>query len=131
MNLKILILFCCILTAGCSIYQVDTHETSLEYFPPKASSQAITYMDEVNQAYEEIGTVTVTAERRQPMEEILDKMKQEAALLGGDALTGLETDAGGMWKKIKPQKLLGNAYIRANYTAKVIALKNKNSITSQ
>ena len=28
-----------------------------------------------------------------------------------------------MWKKLKPQQLLGNAYIRTDYTAKAIVWK--------
>ena len=120
-----LFIIVCLSFSGCSIYQVDSHETSPNYFPPKYSSQDIQYLDTVPQAYEEIGNVTVTTERRQSMDEVLDKMKREAATLGGDALTDLQSDAGGLWKKIKPQKLLGNAYIRTNYTAKVIVFKNK------
>jgi hypothetical protein len=48
-------------------------------------------------------------------------MKREAAMLGGDAITNIQQYAGGIWKKIPPQKLLGNAYIRANFTATVVA----------
>ena len=108
---------------GCSFYQIDSHETATDYFPPKKFFQDVAYLETVDKPNQEIGIVTVTTERRQSMDEILEKIKQEAAVLGGDAVTDLQTDATGTWKKIKPQKLLANAYIRANFTAKVIVYK--------
>ena len=69
-------------------------------------------------------------ERRQILEDVLPKLKQEAAILGGDVITDIQTDATGawknaigVWKRMKLQKLLGNAYVRANYTARVLVLK--------
>ena len=115
----------CFNLAGCSFYQIDSHESNTNYFPPKVSSHQVRYIEVVNQPFEEIGTVTVTTERRQSIEEIMGKMKSEAAVLGGDALTDLRTDATGVWKKLKLQRLLGNAYIHANYTAKVLVLKKE------
>ena len=119
------LIFCGLLIAGCSFYQIDSHEMTTEYYPPKKSAQDVVYLEEIAKPHQEIGTVTVTTERRQSMDEILEKIKQEAAVLGGDAITDLQTDATGAWKKIKPQKLLANAYIRANYTAKVIVYISK------
>ena len=112
------------LAAGCSIYQIDSKpENNAAYYPPKKSPLEIVYLESLDKPHEVIGTVTVTTERRQALENIIPKMQYEAAILGGDAITDIETDATGAWKKIKAQALLGNAYIRANYSAKVVVFK--------
>ena len=111
------------LLSGCTVYQIDSKDTTQEFYPPKSSIDAVKYMEKVDQPYQEIGVVTVTTERRQTLDDVLPKLKQEAAILGGDVITDIQTDATGAWKKLKPQKLFGNAYIRTNYTAKVLVLK--------
>ena len=112
------------LVAGCSVYQIDSKpENNTAYYPPKKSPSDILYLESLDKPHEVIGTVTVTTERRQTLENIIPKMQYEAAMLGGDAITDIETDATGVWKKIKAKALLGNAYIRANYSAKVIVFK--------
>jgi hypothetical protein len=80
-------------------------------------------MENIEQEYDVIGIVTVNAERRQPISDVLKKMKREAAILGGDAFTDVKTDATGVWKRLPAQKLIGNAYVRANFTGSVIVLK--------
>jgi uncharacterized protein YbjQ (UPF0145 family) len=82
----------------------------------------VAYIEKVDKPYTEIGTVTVTTERRQPLEDVLPKLKQEAGMLGADAITDVQGDATDFWKKL-PQKLIGNAYIRTTYTAKAIVWK--------
>jgi uncharacterized protein YbjQ (UPF0145 family) len=67
--------------------------------------------------------VTVTTERSQAWQDVLPKLKQEAGMLGADAITDVQNDATDLWKKMAPQKLLGNAYIRTTYTAKAIVWK--------
>ena len=118
------------LLSGCTVYQIDSKDTTQNFYPPKKSIDEVAYMEKVDKPYEEIGIVTVTTERRQTLEDVLPKLKQEAAILGGDIITDIQTDATGswkkavsVWKKIKLQKLLGNAYVRANYTARVLVLK--------
>ncbi|MBI3602668.1 MAG: hypothetical protein HY209_07250 [Candidatus Omnitrophica bacterium] len=108
---------------GCSIYQIDFRNTSQNYYPPKTNIDQVQYMEKVDRPFEVIGVATVTTERRQLLKDILPKLKQEAAILGGDAISDIQTNATGIWKKIKPQKLFGNAYIRATYSAKVIVFK--------
>lgn len=105
---------------SCSVYQIDSNPSSATYYPPKKSPSEIVYLESLSRPHEIIGTVVVTTERRQALENIIPKMQYEAAMLGGDAITDIETDATGTWKKIKAKALLGNAYIRANYSAKVI-----------
>ena len=108
---------------GCTLYQIDSKDTTQNFYPPKTDISQVQYLEKVDRSYDEIGVVTVTTERRQSLVDVLPKLQQEAAILGGDAITDIQTDATGTWKKIKPHKLLGNAYIRATYSAKVIVFK--------
>ena len=66
------------------------------------------------------------------MEDVIDKLKYEAAILGGDAITNITTNAGtGKWAKIKPKKLFGNANVRTNFVADVIVFKETPSSNSK
>ena len=112
------------LTAGCSLYNIDSEDISTDYYSPKNSSNEVIYVENVTRPHEIIGYVTVNAERKQrSTEDVLDKIKYEAAILGGDAITDIRTDAPGYWKKLPAQELVKNAYVRANYTATVIVFK--------
>lgn len=120
---KILALILLVLTtSSCSIYHVSSINTTDDYYPPKEVEE-VPYMENIEQAYDVIGIVTVNAERRQLISDVLKKMKHEAAVLGGDAITDIKTDATGVWKRLPAQKLLGNAYVRANFTGSVVILK--------
>lgn len=112
-----------VLCSGCSVYRIDSMPESTTYYPPKKSPSEIVYIEALDRPHDVIGTVIVTTERRQSLENILPKMQYEASILGGDAITDIQTDATGVWKRIKAQTLLGNAYIRANYSAKVVVFK--------
>jgi len=109
-----------ILSSGCTVYQINSKDMSQQYYTPKTSIDDVTYVQTTDKPYTQIAEVTVTTERRQPMEDILPKLKQEAGMLGADAIIDVESDATDLWKKYAPQKLLGNAYIRSTYTAKAI-----------
>ena len=108
---------------GCSVYHIDSRDTTLDFYPPKASPQDVVYLEQIDKPYDVIGTVTVTTERTRSLAEIIVKMKYEAAVLGGDAITDIQTDVTGSWKKTNFPKFLENAYIRSNYSAKVIVFK--------
>ena len=110
-------------TTGCSLYHVSSQDVSDTYYPSKASIKDVAYMEHVTQAHDIIGVVTVNTERSQHMSEIVDKMKREAAILGGDAITDIQSDATGDWKRLPAQELIGNAYVRANFKANVVVLK--------
>ena len=118
-----------LLASSCSFYQIDSHVISDHIFPSKASPDDITYLEnisDVTKPYEIIGQITVNVERRQAFQEIMEKMKREAALLGGDCITNIHINAGtGHWAKIKPKKIFGNANIRSNYIADVIVFEKK------
>jgi hypothetical protein len=108
--------------SACTFYSVESQNVVLDY-PPKQSANDVQYLEEVSDLHEVIGTVTVTTERNQKLEDIIPRMKREAAIIGADAITDIKTDATGQWKKLPAQKLVGNAYIRANFSAKAIVFK--------
>ena len=108
------------LISGCTVYQIDSKDSTLDFYAPKTNIEDVVYLEKVDKPFTEIGVVTVTTERRHSLEDVLPKLKQEAAVLGGDAITDIQTDGSGIWKKVQFKKFLGNAYIRANFTAKVI-----------
>ncbi len=119
----LILLFLVVFASGCTVYQIDSKDTSQDFYPPKTSIDDVVYMEKVDKPYTEIGTVTVTTERNQTLSDVLPKLKQEAAVLGADAITDLQASSSDLWKKLKPQQLLGNAYIRTDYTAKAIVWK--------
>ena len=93
------------------------------YYPSKKSASEVAYLEKITTPHDIIGYVTVNTERRQQIEDVLEKMKREAAILGADAITDIQTNASGQWKKLPGQALLGNAYIRANFTATAVIFK--------
>jgi hypothetical protein len=116
-------LFLAAFSSGCTVYQIDSKDTSEDYYVPKTNIDEVAYIEKVDKPYTEIATVTVTTERVQKLEDVLPKLKQEAGMLGADAITDVSSDATELWKKYAPQKVMGNAYIRSTYTAKAIVWK--------
>ena len=117
------LLFLAAFSSGCTVYQIDSKDTSQDLYVPKTNIDEVAYVEKVDKLYTEIGTVTVTTERSQSWQDVLPKLKQEAGMLGADAITDVQNDATDLWKKIAPRKLLGNAYIRTTYTAKAVIWK--------
>jgi hypothetical protein len=113
-------IFLALFASGCTVYQINSKDMSQEYYVPKTSIDDVTYVEKTDKPYTEIAEVTVTTERRQTLQDVLPKLKQEAGNLGADAITDVQSDATDLWKKYAPQKELGNAYIRVTYTAKAI-----------
>lgn len=123
---KNLILFSTLLLiSACTFYNVESEDATTKYYPSKKSADEVQYIENIKDKSEVIGYVTVTTERTQALESILSKMKREAAILGGDAITDIKTNASGEWKKLPAQGLIGNAYIHANFTASVVVLEKK------
>ncbi|MFA5087620.1 MAG: hypothetical protein WC552_01135 [Candidatus Omnitrophota bacterium] len=108
---------------GCSLYQITSEDTTLDFYSPKASPNDVAFLETVNQPHQEIGFAIVNTERRQSLDMVIEKLKREAAILGGDAITNIQTDATGFWKSLPAQQLIGQAYIRANFKATVIVFK--------
>jgi hypothetical protein len=116
------------LVTGCSLYRISSEEAGDNLYQSRNSANDVVYVEDLgDKAYEVIGTVIVNAERRQSMDEVIQKIKREAAVMGGDAVTDIHTDASGAWKKLPAQALIGNAYVRANFSAKVVVFKSEES----
>ncbi|MBF0491081.1 MAG: hypothetical protein HQL15_10830 [Candidatus Omnitrophica bacterium] len=64
-----------IVTCGCTIYRIDSKDTSNDFYAPKKSIDDVQYLEKVDKPYTEIGIVTVTTERRQSMDEVIPKLK--------------------------------------------------------
>jgi len=117
----VLVLF---LASSCSVYHVTSTDTTEHYYPAKPSENDVVYLETIDKAHEIIGIITINGERKQrSMDYVIQKMKREAAILGGDAITDIKTDATGIWKKLPAQEALGNAYVRANFTTSVAVFK--------
>lgn len=117
------LLFLVLLTAGCSVYSVDSKDLTTEFYPPKNNISDVVFIENIDKPHTVIAEITVTTERRQRMQDVIHRMKREAAILGGDAITNIHSDATGEWKKLPAQTVIGNGYIRANFTADVIVFK--------
>ncbi len=115
-----LIILISFMVSSCSVYHVSSKDASRDFYPPKKSPLEVVYVEEVTDPHEVIGVVTVRTERRQSISTILERMKYEAAILGGDAITDIQSDATGTWKKFRIPKRLKNAYLRSKFNAKVI-----------
>ena len=112
-----------LLTSSCSLYHINSIDSSDTYYPTTSADEVV-YMEEVDGDYSIIGTVTINAERKQRnIDDVIVKMKREAAILGGEAITDIQSDATGVWKRLPVQQTIGNAYVRANYTASVIVFE--------
>lgn len=111
-NLSILMLL--LISSGCTFYGVDAQEIVMAPFGQnKQVASEIQYLETVTVPYEVIGHVTVNTERRNSMEEVIEKMKRQVSMLGGDAITNIvQTD--------KPSSI---TRIRTVYTGTVIVFK--------
>ena len=109
--------------SSCSFYRVDSEDLSEDYVPSKNSVNDVVYLDKIDRPHKIIGTIKVNAERRQNIENVMVRMKYEAAMLGGDAITDIKSNATGTWRKLPAQKIIGNAYIRAEFSATVVVWK--------
>jgi len=124
--MRLTILLILVLSLGnlsCSIYRINSQEVTDNVYTPKESSSEVVYLERLDRPYEVIGFVTVNTERRQDRETVINKMKKEAAALGGDAITNLQVEATDTWKKMPAQELIKNGYVRANFTATVVAFQ--------
>ncbi|MCB9757430.1 MAG: hypothetical protein H6753_03285 [Candidatus Omnitrophica bacterium] len=100
--------------SGCTFYGVDAQEIVMAPLGQnKPAASEIQYLETVTVPYEVIGHVTVNTERRNSMEEVIEKMKRQVSVLGADAITNIvQTD--------KPSSI---TRIRTVYTGTVIVFK--------
>ena len=126
-NLLMISAFVLFLTS-CSFYKVDSDITAEKFYPSKETISQVTYLEIISQPHDVIGTVTVNAERNQRLADVIERMKREAAVMGGDAITNIRTNAGnGKWAQIKPKKFFGNANVRTNFIADVVVFKSEDA----
>jgi len=124
-NIKLAVLSAVIALSlsACRVYEIRSMEVTDDVYVAK-SMHDVVYLEIVDKPHEIIGYVTVNAERNQRLSKVLEQIEKEAAILGGDAITNIRTNGGtGKWAQIKPQELLGNANVRSNFIATVIAFK--------
>ena len=119
---SLILLSCIFILSSCSMYKIESEDVGEDIYPPKQPDQVV-YVDTITRPYEVIGYVTANVERRQTEDDIIEKLKREAAMLGGDAITDIQSNASGFWKKLPAQKFLRNAYVRAEVRATVIVFK--------
>jgi len=119
MNRKLFLLPLLVLVlSACSLYKINSDETSLDFYEPKSPSSQILFLENADsQKYEVIGTVVVNTERRTAKDVIIAKAKREAARLGGNAITNLREEP-----PEHKSRFLRNAYIRTNYRVDVLNL---------
>ncbi|MCA9398438.1 MAG: hypothetical protein KC618_01730, partial [Candidatus Omnitrophica bacterium] len=112
-----------LLCSACSIYHINSEDVSSDFYYPKASINDVVYIENIQEKHEVIGFITVNTERNQRLSEVMQKLKREAAILGADAITDIKSDATGQWKKLPAQEIIGNGYVRANFTASAVVFK--------
>ncbi len=113
-KLNLMMLMLLLISSGCTFYGVDAQEIVMAPFGQnKQTDLEIQYLETVTVPYEVIGHVTVNTERRNSIEEVIEKMKRQVSMLGGDAVTNIiQTD--------KPSPI---AHVRTVYTGTVIVFK--------
>ncbi len=117
-KLSLFILMLALISTSCTFYHVDAQEIVMGKFDKPENQNQIQYLETVHVPYEVIGHVTVNTQRRNNIEEVIEKMKRQVAILGGDALTNvIQTD--------KPSAIV---HIRTTYTGTVIVFKDNTAI---
>lgn len=126
MTKKILSLALVLSISGCMFYNINSEEVTENYYAPRKSEEDVVYLEEVTEPHEVIGFVSVSTERRNKMNDVIEKMKREAATLGGDAITNITRKTPKGEEKMKMagvKKFFENGNIRATFTATVVAMR--------
>ena len=111
------------LLCGCSLYHITSNQTAFDYYPQKSSSQDVLYLETISQPHKVIGHVTVITQRSQKKEEVLEQLKHQAAMLGGDAITNITAVDGPKGGGKSKFHLFDNAYLHENYSADVVVFE--------
>mgnify|MGYP001346131973 CR=1 FL=1 len=121
-HLTTLLLITVLSCTSCSIYHINSdQQVFLEDRNANRDPQEIEVLENVSRAHKVLGTIVLNTERNEDMYSILWRMKKEAVVMGGDAITNLKVNSTGFWEKVPFKKLTANAYIRANFTVDVVA----------
>ncbi len=111
-----------LILCSCTLYRINSEEVTENFYPAKKSPDEVVYLEEIDRPFEVVGYITVNAERVQGFDEIVEKMKKEAATLGADAVTNIQSGASDAWKKL-PRRMFENGYVRANFTATAVVFQ--------
>ncbi len=106
-HLTIFLLITLLTCSSCSIYSLDSDQQLV--VPNRDETrdpQTIEVLETVTRPHKVIGTIVINTERNEDMDSIYWRMKKEASVMGGDAITNL---------RISPNKR-----IRANFTVDII-----------
>ncbi len=104
----LLIVLCFLFFTGCSLYRVDSKDTSSDFYAPKDSVDQVVFLEKLKKPYDVIGVVKGVTEGLTSRDDVIEKMRYEAAILGADAVTDLAFE---------------NEPFRAQYTAKAVVFK--------
>ena len=122
-NQIIILIFITLSLSSCSVYQIESKDISTEFYASKKSDFNVVYIEDIKRPHKVIAYINVSTERRQTLGDVIEKMKIEAAILGADAITGIKSDATGRWKRLPAQDIIGNGYVRANFTVSAIIFR--------
>ncbi|PIW64288.1 MAG: hypothetical protein COW13_00975 [Candidatus Omnitrophica bacterium CG12_big_fil_rev_8_21_14_0_65_50_5] len=102
--------------SSCSFYNIKSQQDSSEAVATqqKKSFMDIEYAPEVTRSYQVIGTLRVKTERNRDWDDVIRKMKMEAAVMGGDAVTDIILDP-----EMRKDKN-ANKKLRVDYIGQVI-----------
>lgn len=102
--------------ASCSFYSINSvDESSAPVMPDaKKSFFDVEYAPEPTEKYTVVGTVRAKTERNRDFDDVIRKMKMEAAVIGGDAITDVKLDPDMVKSKDANKKF------RIDYVGKVI-----------
>ena len=84
-----------LILSSCSFYNIKSQQDSTEAVvvtQQKKSFTDVEYAPDVLRPYQVIGTLRVKTERNRDWDDVIRKMKMEAAVMGGDAVTDIILD---------------------------------------
>jgi hypothetical protein len=105
----VLVFAAAVFVSGCSVVRIDSEETTPDFHSPRRSAQDVLFLEKINKPGDIIGRVFVSVYNGRPIAEVIAKMRDEAAILGGDAITGIRS---------QPESVM-----RTRYMADVILFK--------
>jgi len=56
-----------IFSSGCTLYQINSKDTTKDYYIAKTSIDDVAYVEKTDKPYVEIAEISVTTERRRPL----------------------------------------------------------------
>jgi len=120
-HLTTLLLVTILACSSCSIYHIDSdQQVFMPNMDEKRNPEEIEVLETITRPHKSIGTILLNTERNEDRDSIIWRLKKEAFVMGGDAITNLKVNSTGFWEKVPFKKLTANGYIRANFTVDVV-----------